>query len=191
MGKRTKDTQTAMSSTGGWRTGWIGVAMALAVVVIIAVALLAGRSDEAAQSPNRVGAMLSQQNGSASPALDVYKDPNCGCCSKWVEHLRQHDFTVRVTDTDDLGAVKAAHGVPPQVESCHTALVGGYVVEGHVPAADIVRLLQERPAIAGIGVAGMPIGSPGMEVPGMKPQPYEVVAFDKDARTHVFARHDQ
>jgi hypothetical protein len=170
--------------------GWIGGAIALAAVVIVGVALFAGRSDEATRSPNRVSATRSQQSGSAWPAIDVYKDPSCGCCSKWVEHLQQHDFTVRVTDTNDLGAVKAAHGVPPQVESCHTALVGGYVVEGHVPAADIVRLLQERPAIAGIGVAGMPIGSPGMEVPGTKAQPYEVVAFDKDARTHVFARHD-
>ena len=176
---------------GKWRTGWIGGATALAAVVVSGGALLAGCSDKATQSPDRVSATSSQQSGSAWPTLDVYKDPNCGCCSKWVEYLRQHDFTVRVTDTDDLGAVKAAHGVPPQVESCHTALVGGYVVEGHVPAADIVRLLQERPAIAGIGVAGMPIGSPGMEVPGMEAQPYDVVAFDEDARSHVFARHDQ
>lgn len=189
MGKRTARRQTVVSSKRVWRMGWIGSGIALAAVVIVGVALFAGRSDEAVQSPNRVTATRSQQSDSAWPAIDVYKDPNCGCCSKWVEHLRQHDFTVRVTDTNDLGAVKAAHGVPPQVESCHTALVGGYVVEGHVPAADIVRLLRERPAIAGIGVAGMPIGSPGMEVPGTKAQPYEVVAFDKDARTHVFARH--
>lgn len=191
MSKRTTDSQTVVSSRGGWTIGWIGGAMALAAVVIVGVVLFAWRSDEATQSPNRVSATRSQQSGSAWPTLDVYKDPNCGCCSKWVEHLRQHDFTVRVTDTNDLGAVKAAHGVPPQVESCHTALIGGYVVEGHVPAADIVRLLQERPAIAGIGVAGMPIGSPGMEVPGMKAQPYDVVAFDKDARTDVFASHGQ
>lgn len=174
MGKRTTHRQMVVASRRAWRMGWIDGGIVLAAVLIVGVALFAGRADEAAQS---------------LPVIDVYKDPNCGCCSKWVEHLRQHEFTVRTTDTNDLGAVKRAHGVPPQVESCHTALVAGYVVEGHVPAADIVRLLQERRAIAGIGVAGMPIGSPGMEVPGTNAQPFEVVAFDKDARTHVFARH--
>lgn len=191
MGKGTTHRQRGVLSRGVRRIGWVGSGLALGVVLIVGVALFAGRADEPAQSLNGVSATSSQQSGSALPVVDVHKDPNCGCCSKWVEHLRQHDFTVRVTDTNDLGAVKAAYGVPSQVESCHTALVGGYVVEGHVPAADIVRLLQERPAIAGIGVAGMPIGSPGMEVPGTKAQPYEVVAFDKDARTHVFARHGQ
>ena len=90
----------------------------------------------------------------------------------------------------DVTPIKTAHGVPESLRTCHTALVGGYVVEGHVPAADIHRLLKERPAgIAGIGARGMPIGSPGMEVEGVKPQPYEVLAFDKQGKTRVFARH--
>jgi hypothetical protein len=123
------------------------------------------------------------------PAVQVYKDPTCGCCSLWVEHLRKAGFTATVTDVEDMTAIKTKYGVPVQARSCHTALLGGYVVEGHVPAADVQRLLKERPAIAGIGVAGMPIGSPGMEVAGVKPQPYDVLAFNKAGETQVFASH--
>ena len=123
------------------------------------------------------------------PAVQVYKDPTCGCCSLWVEHLRKAGFTPTVTDVGDMTAIKTKYGVPVQARSCHTALVGGYVVEGHVPSADVQRLLKERPAIVGIGVAGMPIGSPGMEVAGMKPQPYDVLAFNKAGETQVFASH--
>jgi hypothetical protein len=90
---------------------------------------------------------------------------------------------------NNIADVKARHRVPRQVQSCHTALVNGYVLEGHVPAADVQRLLKERPGIAGLAVAGMPIGSPGMEVEGAKAQPYNVVAFDKEGTTHVFASH--
>ena len=125
----------------------------------------------------------------AGATVEVFKSPTCGCCSKWVEHLQAHGFAVKATNVDDIGAVKAKHGVPAAVESCHTAVVGGYVVEGHVPAADVQRLLKERPAVAGIGVRGMPIGSPGMEVEGVKPQPYSVLAFDKQGQTRVFAKH--
>ena len=121
--------------------------------------------------------------------VDVYKNPTCGCCTKWVEHLQAHGFTVRTTNLDNLADVKAKHRVPRQVQSCHTALVNGYVLEGHVPAADVSRLLRERPAIAGLAVAGMPTGSPGMEVPGAKTAPYDVVAFDNDGNTRVFASH--
>ena len=121
--------------------------------------------------------------------VEVYKSPTCGCCSKWVDHLRSHGFQVRVTDTETIDQLKTKHGVPRQVRSCHTALVGGYVVEGHVPAADVQRLLKERPSIAGIGVPGMPIGSPGMEVAGVKPQVFDVIAFAKDGSTRVFSSH--
>jgi hypothetical protein len=126
------------------------------------------------------------QKGSA---LQVYKDPTCGCCSLWVEHLRKAGFSATVTDAEDMSAIKAKHGVPTQARSCHTAIVDGYVIEGHVPAADIQRLLKERPKIVGIAVPGMPIGSPGMEVASVKPQPYDVLAFDKAGQTSVFASH--
>jgi hypothetical protein len=124
-----------------------------------------------------------------APTVQVYKSPTCGCCANWVTHLQQHGFTTRVTETDDVAAIKAQRGVPARVQSCHTAVVDGYVIEGHVPAADVQRLLKERPAVVGIAVPGMPIGSPGMEVPGQKPQKYDVVAFDKQGQTRVFASH--
>jgi len=121
------------------------------------------------------------------PAVEVFKSPTCGCCSKWVDHLRSHGFTVRTTDVEAIDEVKAKHQIPQSARSCHTALVGGYVVEGHVPATDIQRLLKERPAIAGIAVPGMPIGSPGMEVPGRAADRYQVMTFDRTGRTTVFA----
>ena len=138
------------------------------------------------------GAQRSQQASTslgAGATVEVFKSPTCGCCSKWVDHLRSHGFTVRTTDTEAMDDIKARHRIPQSARSCHTALVGGYVVEGHVPAADVQRLLKERPAVAGIAVPGMPIGSPGMEVPGMKAQSYDVVAFTKQGTTRVFASH--
>ena len=168
---------------------WIGAGLGLAAVVTIGITVFAGRADERAAPPATSSAANSTLNASALPVVDVYKSPTCGCCSKWVEHLRKEGFEVRTTDTSDLTDLKASHAVPRQVESCHTALVAGYVLEGHVPAADVQRLLRERPAIAGLAVPGMPIGSPGMEVPGTKAQPYDVIAFDKTGRTEVFARH--
>jgi hypothetical protein len=132
------------------------------------------------------GVPLAAQRGAA---VQVYKDPTCGCCALWVEHLRKAGFTATVTDVDDMAAIKAKHGVPGRVRSCHTALVGGYVLEGHVPAEDVQRLLRQRPGIVGVGVPGMPIGSPGMEVAGVKPQKYDVLAFNKAGETHVFASH--
>ena len=102
-------------------------------------------------------------------------------------HLREHDFAVTERPEDDLAPVKRRHGVPPALESCHTALVDGYVIEGHVPADLIARLLRERPKIAGLAVPGMPVGSPGMETPGVKPERYQVLAFDRAGHTTVFA----
>ena len=124
-----------------------------------------------------------------APTVQVYKSPTCGCCANWVKHLQQHGFTTRVTETDDVASIKTQRGVPARVQSCHTAVVDGYVIEGHVPAADVQRLLKERPAVVGIAVPGMPIGSPGMEVPGQKPQAYDVVAFDKQGQVRIFASH--
>lgn len=122
--------------------------------------------------------------------LAVYKTPTCGCCSKWVDHMKQNGFTVHVTDLHDLSAIKAKHGVPSKVQSCHTAIVNGYVVEGHVPAVTVKRMLKELPAVAGIAVPGMPQGSPGMEAPGnIVPPPYEVVTFDKKGATRLYAKH--
>ena len=111
----------------------------------------------------------------AEADIVVHKDPNCGCCSGWVQHLRAAGYSVDARDTTDLASVKQQYGVPPELASCHTAIVGGYVVEGHVPAAAIRRLLAERPDAKGLAVPGMPVGSPGME--GGTPQPYAVILF--------------
>ena len=102
-------------------------------------------------------------------------------------YLRANGFPVKAEDTEDLAAIKKKHGVPGNLQSCHTALVEGYVLEGHVPADLIDRLLRERPAIAGLAVPGMPSGSPGMESPGRAPEPYQVIAFERSGRTSVFA----
>jgi|SRR5687768_6871683 len=122
--------------------------------------------------------------------LAVYKTPTCGCCAKWVEHMKQNGFTVNVTDLRDLSDIKTKHGIPSKVQSCHTGIVNGYVVEGHVPAADVKRMLKERPAVAGLALPGMPMGSPGMEgPPNIQPPPYEVLTFDKKGATRVYSRH--
>ena len=109
--------------------------------------------------------------------MQVYKLSTCGCCASWVQHLEANGFATRVMNLDNLSEIKAAHNVPGPAQSCHTATVDGYVIEGHVPAADVRRLLEERPAVLGLAVPGMPIGSPGMEVPNVKPSPYDVVSF--------------
>ena len=127
----------------------------------------------------------------APTVVEVYKDPGCGCCSSWADHLKAAGFTVHVTEKADLAAFKTAHGVPAQTRSCHTALVGGYVLEGHVPAADVLKLLKDKPAVVGIAVPGMPIGSPGMEVKGMKAAAYDVVSFDKQGTTKVVASYNR
>ena len=119
--------------------------------------------------------------------IAVIKDPDCGCCTEWVAHLRQSGFVVEVTDTPEQPAISARLGVPEELRGCHSATVEGYVIEGHVPAADIKRLIAEKPAARGIAVPGMPMGSPGMEQGGRK-QPYVTVLFG-DQGASVFARH--
>jgi hypothetical protein len=119
--------------------------------------------------------------------VTVYKSPTCGCCKEWVKHLEANGFKVQARDVADVTPLKAKHGVSPELGSCHTALVDGYVIEGHVPAADVRRLLKERPAVKGLAVPGMPVGSPGME--GPYKEPYSVLTFDEAGRTTVYARH--
>jgi hypothetical protein len=128
--------------------------------------------------------------GQSANAVKVYKDPTCGCCEMWVKHLRDAGFAVTVSDAVDMNVVKDSYRVPKQARSCHTGVINGLALEGHVPVADVQRFLKARPAgIIGLAVPGMPIGSPGMEVPGNVGQPYDVLAFDKTGKTTVFARH--
>jgi hypothetical protein len=137
----------------------------------------------------RVGVLGAATVTSSTPApeVTVYKSPSCGCCTSWVDHLKANGFTVVVHDQDDLSDTKTMLGVPRAMTSCHTAVVAGYVIEGHVPAADLARFLKQKPKVLGLAVPGMPAGSPGME--GGKPVPYKVLTFDKDGRTTVFASH--
>jgi hypothetical protein len=118
----------------------------------------------------------------------MHKDPNCGCCGKWAEHMRAAGFTVKEVATERMDLVKEDAGVPQALGSCHTAKVGGYVVEGHVPAPDVRRMLTERPPIRGLSAPGMPLGSPGMEGPYPAAH-YDVVSFDDAGHSAVFARH--
>jgi hypothetical protein len=134
-----------------------------------------------------LGGLVAAQR-SSPPAVEVFKSPTCGCCANWVKHLEAHGFATKVTDVEDMTQVKSKYGVPGRLQSCHTGVVNGYVLEGHVPAADVQRLLKERPAVVGVAVPGMPVGSPGMEV-GNTVQPYDVLTFNKQGQTTVFASH--
>ena len=119
--------------------------------------------------------------------VEVFKSPYCGCCGKWVEHMRQNGFEVKAHDVEDVPAVRQKLGMPDRLGSCHTAKIGGYVVEGHVPAADIQRLLREKPKALGLAVPSMPPGSPGME--SSKPMSYQTLLVQADGSTRVFAQH--
>lgn len=116
----------------------------------------------------------------------VYKSPTCGCCKKWVEHMRENGFTVKTQDMADVTPYKVRYGVTPELASCHTAVVNGYAIEGHVPAADVKRLLRERPKIAGLSAPGMPASSPGMDTGH---DLYDVLSFDKEGNVAVYAKH--
>lgn len=150
----------------GWQL-WLGGGLGAAVLFLV------------------VGSLASP--AAQSQQIRVYKLATCGCCEKWMAHLQDRGFRVQATDVGNLGAIKAEHGVPSMLGSCHTALVGDYVVEGHVPADAIIRLLDERPPIVGLAVPGMPAGSPGMESP--RPVRYNVVAFDGSGTMRVYERY--
>ena len=123
---------------------------------------------------------------SATLVMKVYKDPNCGCCKSWIEHLEKNGFKVEVMDMPDLSAVKTRYGVKQELQACHTGVVGNYTVEGHVPADLILKMINEKPAIAGLAVPGMPMGSPGME--GAIKEKYDILTFDRAGRTTVYAQ---
>jgi hypothetical protein len=149
------------------------VAVCLAALTL----MLAGCADERIDVP------------SDASILNVHKTPTCGCCGEWVEHMRQSGFEVTVFEAADLSPVKQRVGLPYGLGSCHTAEIDGYFVEGHVPAADVRRLLSERPDARGLTVPGMPLGSPGMEVPGGRREAYDVLLVRADGTTEVYASH--
>lgn len=122
-------------------------------------------------------------------SIHVYKSPTCGCCTDWVKHLEDNGFDVKATNTNDMGKIKVDAGLLPGLGSCHTAFVGDYVIEGHVPAQDIRRLLSEAPQATGLSVPGMPAGSPGMEM-GDRKDHYKVILFNDAGQTRIFSEHN-
>lgn len=149
----------------------------------------AGVETAAASATATTAATSSAATPAHLPLIRVHKSPSCGCCGVWVDHVRAAGFPVEVHDTEDMMTVKDRLGVPEPMMSCHTAEVDGYFVEGHVPAEDIKRLLAEKPKARGIAVPGMPLGSPGMEMPDGRTQPYEVALVDDNGATETFSRH--
>ena len=123
----------------------------------------------------------------AAAEVTVYKSPYCGCCGAWVDHMKAGGHTVKTIEMEDLTGIKKMTGVGDHLQSCHTAVVDGYVIEGHVPAADVARLLTEKPKARGLAVPGMPVGSPGME--GPNPEAYDVLLFQADGTAAVYGRH--
>lgn len=126
----------------------------------------------------------------ATPRIEVWKSPTCGCCNDWITHMREAGFEVTIHDTGN-GAARSRLGLPAQYGSCHTALVDGYVIEGHVPAGDVLRLLRERPAALGLAVPGMPVGSPGMDGPeyGGRKDPYDTLLVTRQGKASVYAAY--
>lgn len=124
---------------------------------------------------------------SSGPLVTVFKNPTCSCCGKWVEHFKTNGFTVKVQEVNDTAAYERQYRVPRAMVSCHTAVVNGYTIEGHVPAAEIKRLLNERPKAVGLALSGMPAGSPGMEA--AHNEAYSVMLFDESGRSSVYARN--
>ncbi|WP_420614944.1 DUF411 domain-containing protein [Candidatus Palauibacter sp.] len=164
-------------------------------VASIGVALLAGGCAPEASAEDGRTAASTPANAmvdatlaatiAETPTIKVYKSPTCGCCALWVDHMREAGFELDVEDTDDMIGVKVDAGLPLQLQSCHTALVDGYVFEGHIPAEVIARFLAEKPSASGLAVPGMPIGSPGMEF-GDRVDPYDVLQFDATGNTSIY-----
>lgn len=159
----------------------------VAATAAVAPAAASGKNTAAAADAGDAGPAIA----AALPVVLVHKTPTCGCCGAWVEHMRAAGFPVQVEERADLEPVRQRLGVPYGKGSCHTAQVGGYFVEGHVPADDVKRLLAERPRARGLVVPGMPLGSPGMETPDGRVQPYTVERVEPDGTTTAYARHGQ
>ncbi len=162
------------------RSTLIMIAAGLTAALAVGVAL--GRPATAtAATPEAVAAAV------APIPLTVYHSPTCGCCKEWVKHMEANGFAVKSIEQADLSGVKAEMGVPGRLRSCHTAIAGGYVIEGHVPAADVKRLLAEKPKVVGLTIPGMPQSAPGMD---QGKEPYEVLAWDAEGKTTSWARHN-
>ena len=163
------------------------ILLTLAAVGLLATGLATTGCTTMANTQVNTGSAIAEPVAIAAE-LEVFRSPTCGCCANWIEHMQAAGFAVKDNVTADMTAIKTQYGVPANLASCHTTVVNGYVVEGHIPAADVQRLLAAAPDVAGIAVPGMPIGSPGMEA-GDYVEPYAVFAFTEAGETTVFAEH--
>jgi len=136
-----------------------------------------------------VGLFVAKINEGDATEVVMHKSPNCECCSKWGAHMKDNGFTVVEKTHDNMSEIKRTLGMPEKLASCHTGVIGGYLIEGHVPAADVKRLLKERPDIIGLTAPGMPMNSPGMQKKGQEPKGYDVLALNKDGTTSVYAHY--
>ena len=169
------------------RTAWVKRAAIVMVAGGIGVGTYLGLT--ATQQPQTaIAPQVTPQLISQSMEVSAFRSPTCGCCGAWLDHMKSQGFKVKDHLVEDMEGIKREHNIPSDLTSCHTAIVGGYVVEGHIPAADVIRLLSEQPAIAGIAVPGMPIGSPGMES-GNRREPYTVFSFTADGEITTFQEH--
>ena len=166
-----------------------GLALVGGAAVVLGSRQRAPQANGAAAAPVAPVVASVLEAAPASDVIQVYKAPTCGCCGDWIDHLREHGFEVEVIDQPNMFAVKSELGLPREMASCHTARIAGYLIEGHVPASDIQRLLEERPSVAGLAVPGMPVGSPGMEIEGQPADAYDVVAFEASGETSVWASY--
>jgi hypothetical protein len=156
-------------------------AIALLIVVATTACTESGQMPQSTKTVAKLTPVL--------PEITVYKSPTCSCCDDWITHLKTEGFTVITQNKDDMDSIKASLGITPRLASCHTATIEGYAIEGHVPAADIKRLLIEKPQIAGLTAPGMPMHSPGMQPPDEKPRDYDVLAFDNAGGIKLFTRY--
>jgi hypothetical protein len=157
----------------------------LKLVSVVALAAAATGLSAAVAGPRAHAHATHVATADALPVVTVYKSPSCICCARWVDHMRAAGFKVNVRDVDDVDVMKDELGVPGPLRSCHTAMVGGYTIEGHVPAELVQKLLREHAKVAGLAVPGMVTGSPGME--GGRKEPYDVIAYGLDGHTQVYA----
>lgn len=155
--------------------------MKLSYSALILIPVVAALSLTSPTAPTAAETMPAQS------VIEIYKSATCGCCTKWVEHLKSHGFKVKTNDVADPSSYRARLGIPDRLGACHTAIVDGYVIEGHVPVREIKRLLTERPRAKGLAVPGMPSGSPGME--GPRSDPYEVLLFQADGKYTVYQKY--
>lgn len=157
--------------------------LSIGSVFLLSLSVIACSQDSESAAPSS-----SLVSTTELPLMTVYKSPTCGCCEDWVKYIEKAGFSVKAIDHDNVDAVKAEHGLTdPSLKSCHTAIVDGYVIEGHVPLTDIERLLRERPDVVGLTAPGMPMMSPGMG--SELPKDYDVLVFDKDGRSQVYSSY--